>query len=156
LKRFTAWGQEPRHLRRPGRCQRLSATRRGAYHDYGVPGKAASRKAVFNKAMRIWLKGLTRRRPRPSDTWPGETAVLERVHGARPRIVGRPKTRPATLTTAADLRKRGLRKRPGRENRPPGSVRGPSGTRRSYRDAASLTVEVSGNYLSLSREVVRF
>jgi hypothetical protein len=36
--------------------------------------------------------------------------------------------------TSADLRTRVLRKSPVRANRPPGSVRGPSGNRRSYRD----------------------
>lgn len=91
-KRFTAWGQENRHLRRPGRCQRLHATRRGYDHDYGVHGNAASLQEFFHNARRLLLQWLNRRRPRHSSTWPGYTAVRERFHVARPRIVGRPQT----------------------------------------------------------------
>ena len=84
--------------------------------------------------MRILLKWLKRRRQRHRSTWQGFTAVREHCKVARPRIVGRPKTRQAALTTSADLRKRVLLKSPVRENRTPGSVRGPSGNRRSYRE----------------------
>jgi hypothetical protein len=66
---------------------------------YGVHGNAASLKEFFNKAVRILLKWLNRRSQRHSYTWPGYTEVLERFHVARPRIVGRPKTRQATLKT---------------------------------------------------------
>jgi hypothetical protein len=45
------------------------------------------------------LKWLNRRSQRHSYTWQGYTAVLERFKVARPRIVGRPKTRRAALTT---------------------------------------------------------
>ena len=69
--------------------------------------------------------------------------MLECCKVARPRIVGRPKTRPAALKTAADLRKRVLLKSPVRETRTPGSVRGPPGNRRSYRDGASHRTEES-------------
>jgi RNA-directed DNA polymerase len=134
LQRFTAWGTAHRHLRLPGRFQRLNAKRRGSDNDYGVHGNAASLKAFFNKAMRMLLKWLNRRSQRHRYTWPGDTDVLERFQVARPRIVGRPKTRQATLKTSADLRKRVLLKSPVRDNRTPGSVRGPSGHRRSYRD----------------------
>jgi RNA-directed DNA polymerase len=99
LKRFTAWCKEHRHLRLPVLFQRLNAKLRGYYNYYGVHGNAASLKEFFNKAMRILLKWLNRRSQRHSYTWPGYTAVLERFHVARPRIVGRPKTRQATLKT---------------------------------------------------------
>jgi RNA-directed DNA polymerase len=134
LKRFTAWCQEHRHRRLPVLFQRLHATLRGSYHDYGVHGNAASLQECFNKAMRIVLTWLNRRSQRPRYTWPGYTEVLERFQVARPRIVGRPKTRQAPLTTSADPRRRVLLKSPVREHRTPGSVRGPSGNRRSYRD----------------------
>jgi hypothetical protein len=78
-------------------------------------------------------------RQRHRYTWPGYKAVLERCTGARPRIVGRPKTRQATLKTEADLRQRVFRKSPVREHRTPGSGRGPSGNRRSYRDGEQPT-----------------
>lgn len=99
LKRFTVWCKEHRHLRLPVLFQRLNAKLRGYYNDYGVHGNAASLKEFFNKAMRILLKWLNRRSQRHSYTWPGYTAVLERFQVARPRIIGRPKTRQATLTT---------------------------------------------------------
>ena len=99
LKRFTAWCKEHRHLRLPVLFQRLNAKLRGYYNYYGVHGNAASLKEFFNKAMRILLKWLNRRSQRHSYTWPGYTAVLERFQVARPRIVGRPKTRQATLKT---------------------------------------------------------
>jgi RNA-directed DNA polymerase len=99
LKRFTAWCKEHRHLRLPVLFQRLNAKLRGYDNYYGVHGNAASLKEFFNKAMRILLKWLNRRSQRHSYTWPGDTEVLERFHVARPRIVGRPKTRQATLKT---------------------------------------------------------
>jgi RNA-directed DNA polymerase len=136
LKRFTAWCKENRHLRVPVLFQRLNAKLRGYYNYYGVHGNAASLQECFNKAMRIVLTWLNRRSQRHRYTWPGYTEVLERFQVARPRIVGRPKTRQAPLTTSADLRTRVLLKSPVRENRTPGSVRGPSGNRRSYRDEA--------------------
>ena len=97
LTRCTAWGKEPRHLRGPVRFQRLNATRRGASKDDGVHGHAASRQECGNKAIRIWLPWLKRRSPRPSDTWQGYTAVLERCKVARPWIIGRPTPRQAAL-----------------------------------------------------------
>jgi len=97
LKRFTAWCQENRHLRLPVLFQRLNAKLRGYYNYDGVLGNAASLKEFFNKAIRILLKWLNRRSQRHSYTWPGYTAVLERFKVARPRIVGRPKTRQAAL-----------------------------------------------------------
>jgi group II intron reverse transcriptase/maturase len=99
LKRFTAWCKENRHLRRSVLCQRLHATLRGYDNYYGVHGNAASLKQFFNSAMRILLKWLNRRSQRHSDTWQGDKAVLERFKVARPRIVGRPKTRQAVLKT---------------------------------------------------------
>jgi RNA-directed DNA polymerase len=97
VKRFTAWCKEKRHLRLSVLCKRLNAQRRGDYHDYGVHGNAASLKEFFNRAMRILLKWLNRRSPRHRYTWQGYKEVLERFQVARPRIVGRPKTRQAAL-----------------------------------------------------------
>ncbi len=99
LKRFTAWCKENRHLRLPVLFQRLNAKLRGYYNYYGVHGNAASLKEFFNKAIRLLLKWLNRRSQRHSYTWQGYTAVLERFKVARPRIVGRPKTRQAALLT---------------------------------------------------------
>ena len=97
LKRFTAWCKENRHLRLSVLFKRLNAKLRGYYNDYGVHGNAASLKEFFNSAMRILLKWLNRRSQRHSDTWQGYTEVLGRFQVARPRIVGRPKTRQAAL-----------------------------------------------------------
>jgi len=99
LKRFTAWCKENRHLRLPVLFQRLNAKLRGYYNYYGVHGNAASLKQFFNSAMRILLKWLNRRSQRHRYTWQGYKAVLERFKVARPRIVGRPKTRQAALKT---------------------------------------------------------
>jgi len=93
LKRFTAWCKENRHLRLPVLFQRLNAKLRGYDNYYGVHGNAASLKEFFNTAIRLLLKWLNRRSQRHSYTWQGYTAVLERFQVARPRIVGRPKTR---------------------------------------------------------------
>jgi hypothetical protein len=84
--------------------------------------------------MRMLLQWLNRRRQRHRDPWHGSPAVLERCTVARPRIVGRPQTRQATRKTSTDLRQRVLLKSPVRDNRTPGSVRGPLGNWRSYRD----------------------
>jgi RNA-directed DNA polymerase len=97
LKRFTVWCKENRHLRLSVLFQRLNAKLRGYYNYYGVHGNAASLKEFFNKAIRLLLKWLNRRSQRHSYTWQGYTAVLERFQVARPRIVGRPKTRQAAL-----------------------------------------------------------
>ena len=97
LKRFTVWCKEHRHLRLPELFQRLNAKLRGYDNDDGVPGNAASLQECFNSAMRMVLKWLNRRSQRHSYTWQGYKAVLERFKVARPRIVGRPKTRQATL-----------------------------------------------------------
>ncbi len=99
LKRFTAWCKENRHLRLPELFKRLNAKLRGYDNDYGVPGNAASLQEFFNSAMRILLKWLNRRSHRHSYPWQGYKEVLARFKVARPRIVGRPKTRQATLTT---------------------------------------------------------
>jgi hypothetical protein len=149
LKRFTAWCKAHRHLRLPGLFKRLNAKLRGSDNDYGVHGNAASLQAFFTSAIRMRLKGLNRRSPRHRSTWPGDKAVLARFTVARPQIVGRPQTRPATLTTSADLRTRVFLKRPVREPRTPGSVRGPSGNRRSYRDADEAEIKVDKSFLRL-------
>jgi hypothetical protein len=123
LQRFTAGCQEHRPRRLAVLCKRLHATLRGDSHYDGVHGNAASLQPFFHRARRIVLTGLTRRRPRHSDTWPGDKAGLERLQVARPRLVGRPKTRQAALKTSADLRQRVCLKSPVREHRTPGSVR---------------------------------
>jgi RNA-directed DNA polymerase len=99
LQRFTAWGKEHRHRRVPGLFTRLNAKLRGYDNSDGVHGTAASLNECFNSAIRILLKWLNRRRQRHRYTWPGDKEVLARFHVARPRIVGRPKTRQATLKT---------------------------------------------------------
>jgi group II intron reverse transcriptase/maturase len=99
LKRFAVWCKGNRHHRLPVLFQRLNAKLRGYYNYYGVHGNAASLKEFFNKAIRMLLKWLNRRSQRHSYTWQGYTAVLERCKVARPRIVGRPKTRQAALKT---------------------------------------------------------
>jgi group II intron reverse transcriptase/maturase len=99
LKRFTAWCKENRHLRLSVLFKRLNTKLRGYYNYYGVHGNAASLKEFFNSAMRMLLKWLNRRSQRHSYTWQGYKEVLERFKVARPRIVGRPKTRQATLKT---------------------------------------------------------
>ncbi len=99
LKRFTAWCKENRHLRLSVLFKRLNDKLRGYDNYYGVHGNAASLKEFFNSAMRILLKWLNRRSQRHSYTWQGYKAVLERFKVARPRIVGRPKTRQAALKT---------------------------------------------------------
>jgi RNA-directed DNA polymerase len=144
LKRVTAWGQANRQRRLPVLFQRLNATLRGDDHDSGVQGNAASLKEFFNTARRLLLTWRNRRRQRHSDPWQGYTAVLERCTVARPRIVGRPKTRQAALETSADLRKRVFLKSPVRENRTPGAVRGRSGHWPSYRDGRMKTVILFG------------
>ena len=134
LRRCTAWGKEHRPLRLPVLCQRLHANRRGDANYYGVHGNAARLKACCKKAMRIVWKWLNRCRQRHRDPWQGYPDVLERFHVARPRIVGRPKTRPTALKPCANMRQRVFLKSPVRENRTPGSVRGRLGNWPSYRD----------------------
>ena len=109
-------------------------TRRGYDNDDGVHGNAASLKGFFNSAMRMVLKWLNRRSQRHRDTWQGSKEVRECFHVARPRMVGRPKTRQAALKASADLRQRVVLKSSVRANRTPGSVRGRSGNGPSYRE----------------------
>jgi RNA-directed DNA polymerase len=99
LQRFTVWCKENRQLRLPVLVKRLTAKLRGDSNDYGVHGHAASRQEFCNQAIRILLKWRNRRSQRHSDTWQGSNNVLERCKVARPRIVGRPKTRQAALKT---------------------------------------------------------
>ena len=99
LQRFTVWCKENRHLRLPELFKRLNAKLRGYYNYSGGPGNAASLKECFNSAMRMLLKWLNRRSQRHSYPWQGYKEVLERFKVARPRIVGRPKTRQAALKT---------------------------------------------------------
>jgi hypothetical protein len=144
-KRLTAWCKSNRHLRWPVLFTRLNAKLRGYSNESGVHGNAATLQACFTSAIRILLKWLNRRSPRHGSPWPGSNEVLERFTVARPRSVGRPQTRQAPLTTSANLRKRGWLKRAVRANRTPGSVRGPSGTWRSYRDGTALEAHLQGD-----------
>jgi RNA-directed DNA polymerase len=134
LKRFTAWCKENRHLRLRVLFVRLNVKLRGYYNYYGGHGNAASLKEFFGGAMRILPKGLNRRSQRRRYRWCSYPELLARFAIARPRIVGRPRTRATPSPASAHLRKRVSLKRPVRENRTPGSVRGPPGTWRSYRD----------------------
>jgi len=136
LKRCTAWCKEHRHLRRRVLCERLTIQLRGSDNDDGVYGKTASLQQFFTSAIRILMKWLNRRSQRHGDNWHGYQEVLKHFQVERPRIVGRPRPQKAGLMAEANRRKRVCLKSPVRANRTPGSVRGPLGNWRSYRDDA--------------------
>lgn len=96
LKRFTQWCRENRNLRLGVLFARLNAKLRGYYNYYGVPGNSAGLKQFFSQALGILKKWLNRRSQRRSYNWAGYTELLAHFEIARPRIVGRPKTRLAT------------------------------------------------------------
>ncbi|MGH8057384.1 MAG: hypothetical protein ACREOH_09145 [Candidatus Entotheonellia bacterium] len=93
LKRFTHWCREHRNLRLGVLFARLNAKLRGYYNYDGVPGNAAGLKQFFSQALGILKKWLNRRSQRRSYNWAGYTELLAHFKIARPRIVGRPKTR---------------------------------------------------------------
>ena len=95
LKRFTQWCRENRNLRLGVLFARLNAKLRGYYNYYGVPGNSAGLKQFFSQALGILKKWLNRRSQRRSYNWAGYTELLAHFNVARPRIVGRPKTRVA-------------------------------------------------------------
>jgi RNA-directed DNA polymerase len=99
LQRFTQWCKENRPRRLSELFQQLNGKLRGYYQYYGVHGNSASLQQFFDRAVRILLKWLNRRRQRPSYTWQGFKALLTHFKIARPRIVEYPKMRKATATT---------------------------------------------------------
>jgi hypothetical protein len=135
LQRCTAWGQEPRHLRLRGLFARLQRQRRGDANDDGVHGTTASRHQFFSSAIRLRMQWLNRRSQRHGYNWHGSKAVLKHCKVERPRIVGRPRPKKAGLMAEATMRQRVCLTSPVRDNRTPGSVRGPLGNWWSYRDA---------------------
>ena len=97
LKRVTAWGKEPRHLRLRVVFERLHSTLRGDDNSYGGHGNTASLQPFVSSARRLLMQGLNRRRQRPGDNWHGDKAVLKHFKVERPRIVGRPRPQKAGL-----------------------------------------------------------
>ena len=73
--------------------QRLNAKLRGYYNYYGVRGNYASLNEFFQQVQRLHLKWLNRRSQRQSYNWAGYRTLLQHFALARPRIVGRPKSR---------------------------------------------------------------
>ncbi len=97
LKSFTDWCKEKRHLKLRVLFEQLNSKLRGYYNYYGVHGNYGSLKQFFSSAMRILMKWLNRRSQRRSYNWSGFTAVLQHFQVKRPRVVGRPRVRLATL-----------------------------------------------------------
>lgn len=97
LKGFTDWCKENRHLKLRVLFEQLNSKLRGYYNYYGVHGNYGSLKQFFNSAMRILMKWMNRRSQRRSYNWSGFTAVLQHFQVKRPRVVGRPRVRLATL-----------------------------------------------------------
>ena len=97
LKGFTDWCKENRHLKIRVMFEQLNSKLRGYYNYYGVHGNYGSLKQFFSSAMRILMKWLNRRSQRRSYNWSGFSAVLQHFEVKRPRIVGRPRIRWATL-----------------------------------------------------------
>ena len=97
LKSFTDWCKKNRHLKLRVLCEQLNSKLRGYYNYYGVHGNYKRLKQFFDAAMRILMKWLNRRSQRRSYNWTGFNAVLRHLRVERPRIVGRPRVRLATL-----------------------------------------------------------
>lgn len=97
LKGFTDWCKENRHLKLRVLFEQLNSKLRGYYNYYGVHGNYGSLKQFFSSAMRILMRWLNRRSQRRSYNWSGFTAVLQHFQVKRPRVVGRPRVRLATL-----------------------------------------------------------
>jgi hypothetical protein len=137
LQRCTAWGKEPRQLRRRVLFERRHSKLRGYDNDDGVHGNTARLPQCFHRAIRLLMTWLKRRSQRRGDNWHGSTEVLKHFKVERPRMVGRPRPKKAVLMAEANMRKRVWLKSPVRENRTPGSGRGRSGNWPSYRDGVS-------------------
>jgi hypothetical protein len=144
LQRFTQWCRENRHRRLSELFKPLNGKLRGYYNYYGVHGNSPRLQHFFDGAVRIRLKWRNRRSQRPSYNWQGFKALLTPFKIERPRLVKHPQTRKATATACAGMRKRVGLKSPVRENRTPGSVRGPLGNWRSYRDGISKETRRNG------------
>jgi RNA-directed DNA polymerase len=91
---LTIWCRERRFLPSGEMLKGLNAKLRGYYNYYGVIGNYPSLEKFFQEAIRVFYKWLNRRSQRKSITWAGfrlmYLPVLE-----RPRIVERPRKRPA-------------------------------------------------------------
>jgi RNA-directed DNA polymerase len=134
LTRVTDWGKEKCRYRRKDVFRELKATLRGSYHAYGVKGNSASLRAFVTCARRLLCRWLKRRSQRRRYTWAGCRTLRHHFRVERPRIVGRPPVRRAAGRASTELRPRVFRKSPVRAHCTPGSVRGRSGDRPSYRD----------------------
>jgi len=97
LKQFTEWCKQNRHLKLGELFRILNAKLRGYYNYYGVNGNYESLSEFFYRGMRILLKWLRRRSQRYRLNWERFGEILDRYQVERPRIVGRPKVRVATL-----------------------------------------------------------
>ena len=97
LKRFTEWCKEKCRCSQKDLFRELNAKFRGYYNYYGVNGNSRSLNEFYTSAMRILFKWLNRRSQRRSYNWAGFRELLQHFQVKRPRIVGRPKTRKATL-----------------------------------------------------------
>jgi RNA-directed DNA polymerase len=97
LKRFTEWCKQNRHLKLGELCRQLNAKLRGYYNYYGVNGNYESLNEFFYRGMRILFKWLKRRSQRYRLNWERFGELLNRNKVERPRIVGRPKAREASL-----------------------------------------------------------
>ncbi|MGH7771584.1 MAG: group II intron reverse transcriptase/maturase [Candidatus Binatia bacterium] len=97
LKGFTDWCKGNRHLKLRVLFEQLNRKLRGYYNYYGVHGNYGSLKQFFSSAMRILMRWLNRRSQRRSYNWSGFTAVLQHFQVKRPRVVGRPRVRLATV-----------------------------------------------------------
>jgi group II intron reverse transcriptase/maturase len=99
LRQFTEWCKQNRHLRLHELFSQLNAKLRGYYNYYGVHGNYESLQQFFDAALRILLKWLGRRSQRRRITWETYAAILKHFGIEKPRIVGRPKSRIAAVTT---------------------------------------------------------
>jgi RNA-directed DNA polymerase len=137
LQQVTAWCRDT--CRRRGRdlVRDLHAKRRGYDRDDGGQGHDPSLPQCFHRARRTRCTWLNRRSPRRSSTWPGCIERLRQVPVERPRLVGRPTRRRVPWGAEAGVRQRVCLQSPVREHGTPGSVRGRSGHRPSYRDTCT-------------------
>ena len=143
LTQVTDWGQEQCRYRRQDVFRELNATLRGSYHAYGVKGNSARLRAFVTCARRLLCRWLTRRSQRRRYTWAGCRPRRHHFQVERPRIVGPPPVRRAAGRASAGLRPRVFRKSPARAHGTPGSVRGRSGDRPSYRDGDCLSRDLT-------------
>jgi RNA-directed DNA polymerase len=91
---LTIWCRERRFLPSGEMLKGLNAKLRGYYNYYGVIGNYPSLEKFFQEAIRVFHKWLNRRSQRKSITWAGFRLMYFPVL-ERPRIVERPRKRPA-------------------------------------------------------------